>query len=153
MLLYRITREKYAEDLTGEGARLWGGRWNRPGLAVIYTSEARSLALLEMIVHFNAASALSMNYVFVTFELDEDQIFDVKFPTNQAIISSFNNKVFWNVTDDYFVKKDVFAIRVPSVIISKEFNVLVNPNNKQSRSLKILEIAPAIIDQRLLKTL
>ncbi|MBK8348315.1 MAG: RES family NAD+ phosphorylase [Saprospiraceae bacterium] len=71
MEVYRITREKYAADLTGEGARLYGGRWNRPGVAALYTSEARSLAILELLVHFNSAEALKMKYVFITLTLNE----------------------------------------------------------------------------------
>jgi len=58
MDLFRVTRKKYIDDLSGEGSRLYGGRWNHKGAAVIYTSESISLAAMEVLVHtslgFNA---------------------------------------------------------------------------------------------------
>ncbi|MDO8714469.1 MAG: RES family NAD+ phosphorylase [Polynucleobacter sp.] len=49
--VWRITTRRFADSaLTGEGARLFGGRWNRPGQSVVYTAESRSLALLELLV-------------------------------------------------------------------------------------------------------
>ena len=51
MKLFRISRDKYICDLSGEGARLLGGRWNPKGVPVIYTSTHESLAALETLVH------------------------------------------------------------------------------------------------------
>jgi RES domain-containing protein len=51
VLLYRIGKTKRIEDLSGEGARLYGGRWNPKGIAVIYTSDSTALATLETLVH------------------------------------------------------------------------------------------------------
>ena len=54
MTCYRVVRRKYA-DLTGEGARLYGGRYNPPGIPAIYSSENIALALLEILVHVDKA--------------------------------------------------------------------------------------------------
>lgn len=54
MILYRLASRRYAAANNGEGARLYGGRWNHPGTAAIYTSGTRSLAALEIIVHNGA---------------------------------------------------------------------------------------------------
>lgn len=53
MIVYRIGRTKYANDLTGEGARLNGGRWNHKLTRCVYTSESRALAVLEYTVNVN----------------------------------------------------------------------------------------------------
>ena len=149
--LYRITRDKYKHDLTGEGARLYGGRWNRPGVAALYTSEARSLALLELIVHFNSASALKMDYVFISLEIEEEFIYTVEMKDLPRDILSFNNTKLWDITDELFFKKDVFAMRVPSVLVPKEYNIIINPHHKQVNFMKVVEIEAAILDDRLVK--
>ncbi len=56
MFVYRLASRLYAAD-NAEGARIYGGRWNRPGTPVIYTSATRSLAALEVIVHNGAIPA------------------------------------------------------------------------------------------------
>ena len=53
MVVYRLGGTKYATDLTGEGARLFGGRWNNEGTPCIYTSQSRALAILEYTVNIN----------------------------------------------------------------------------------------------------
>ena len=50
MTRYRVVRRKYA-DLSGEGARLYGGRFNPPGIPAVYSSQNIALALLEILVH------------------------------------------------------------------------------------------------------
>ena len=48
--VYRIvTRRRAADAMSGEGARLYGGRWNPKGLRVVYTASSRALAMLEML--------------------------------------------------------------------------------------------------------
>ena len=54
--LWRIasdTPDYTADDTTGAGAKKTGGRWNRKGIALIYTAESRALACLETLVHLN----------------------------------------------------------------------------------------------------
>src|SRR6186713_2520811 len=53
MIVYRISKTRYANELSGEGARLNGGRWNNKLIPCIYTSESRALALLEYTVNVN----------------------------------------------------------------------------------------------------
>lgn len=153
MELFRITREEYADDLTGTGAKKYGGRWNRPGLAALYTSEARSLALLELLVHFNSIAALRQNYVFITLEIDEGKIStiqDFELPKN---LISFNNERLWQITDDYFLEKNTLAFRVPSVIIPMEYNVILNPNHPDLKNVRKIRQESAILDNRLFRSL
>jgi RES domain-containing protein len=77
MIVYRIGKTRYAKDLTGEGARLNGGRWNHKFTACIYTSESRALALLEYTVNVNIDDiprALSIT----TFDIPEIGVLELK---------------------------------------------------------------------------
>ena len=77
MIVYRIGSTKYANDLTGEGARLNGGRWNHKLTPCVYTSESRSLAILEYTVNVNVYDiprALSM----ASIEIPETSILETQ---------------------------------------------------------------------------
>ncbi|MBI5171468.1 MAG: RES domain-containing protein [Candidatus Melainabacteria bacterium] len=56
--------------MDGEGARLFGGRWNSPGLPAIYTSSHLSLAALELLVHLNFDN-LPADLVWLKIEVPE----------------------------------------------------------------------------------
>ena len=67
---WRICRRPFA-DLSGEGARLYGGRWNFPGRPVVYAAEAAALAVLEVRVHLDLdGSLLPADYVLMAIDLN-----------------------------------------------------------------------------------
>ena len=75
---WRITKRKHARNaFSGEGAREFGGRWNNPGTAVVYTAQSQSLAALEMLVHLDS-SELLQKYVLIGVEFDESLIMSVE---------------------------------------------------------------------------
>src|SRR5437660_11806701 len=51
-LVWRLSPPEFHTELDGEGARLFGGRWNSPGLRAVYTSSHLSLSVLETYVNF-----------------------------------------------------------------------------------------------------
>ena len=56
MQAFRIVKRRHAADaFNGEGARIYGGRWNRPGTPVVYAAHTRALAALESLAHFGGA--------------------------------------------------------------------------------------------------
>ena len=70
MIVYRLTSGQFSNDLSGNGAKLYGGRWNSFGLPALYTTEHISLAMLEMLVHVKAYQS-PLNYKLVTLEIPE----------------------------------------------------------------------------------
>jgi RES domain-containing protein len=54
MRAFRLCRSTYL-PYDAEGARRVGGRWNSKGIRVLYMSENRSLAVLEVLVHLSSA--------------------------------------------------------------------------------------------------
>ncbi|MBP6446496.1 MAG: RES family NAD+ phosphorylase [Saprospiraceae bacterium] len=148
MEVYRICRSKYSNDLSGEGAKLYGGRWNRPGIAALYTSESRALALLELIVHFNSANALCLDYDFLALSIDETQIVSL---CEEVQDYESQNKIFpyQEKTEVLFLEKQVLAIKVPSVIIPQEYNIIINPTHQGMKSIHILTKEKVMMDKRL----
>ncbi|HTF71866.1 MAG TPA: RES family NAD+ phosphorylase [Edaphobacter sp.] len=67
---WRITKRRLARTaFYGEGARLYGGRWNRPGTSMVYVAESQALAVLEVLVHLDSSSLLE-KYVLIQVDFD-----------------------------------------------------------------------------------
>jgi len=148
MYLYRIASRRYAAD-NSEGARLYGGRWNRPGTPVIYASGTKSLAALEVIVH---NGAIPTDYQVVVIEL----------PDALAIkeISSDDLPPDWPGEDAYSITADrgnewaaslkTAVLRVPSAVIPAEHNYVLNPAHPDFTRIQFAVPEGEQIDQRLL---
>jgi len=149
MRVYRIGRTKFADDLTGEGARLHGGRWNHKLVPCIYTSESRALALLEYTANVNIEDiprALSMT----TFEIPDDQIFQIQFselPGDWTLSPAPSSTR--ELGSSLLVAAKYLAIRIPSAVVPDEFNYLLNPAHAKSFGIRIIEMKDFIYDVRL----
>ena len=77
MLVFRLGKTQYKNDLTGIGAKLFGGRWNNPGTACLYTAENRSLALLEYTVNVNV-SEIPRALSFTLIEIPDENVTELE---------------------------------------------------------------------------
>ncbi len=150
MIVYRLARAKYKNDLSGEGAAINGARWNEADYAMLYTAEHISLAMLESLVHFNS-DAILMNYFVLKLELPEFDIFGKEI-VHQKLGLSW--KKDWSVTQfigtSFLKENKLLFLKVPSVIVPEEFNVIINPNHPQFKKIKLLSTTPFDFDGRLL---
>lgn len=71
-----MAHPEYAEDLSGFGAYLHGGRWNNTGYAVVYTSETASLSILERLVHIKNING-NMPYKLIEVEFPDKDMIDL----------------------------------------------------------------------------
>lgn len=152
MLVYRIAGTKHIHDLSGSGARLFGGRWNHKGVGVVYTSESRSLATVEFLVH------VSIPYIPSYLSIASIEIPDRIRPKNVSM------SVLPGDWRDYPAKSDLMDIgtkwilsnaslmlKVPSSVVEHEFNILINPLHHDMRYVKIIHVEDYRLDKRLLK--
>ncbi|MDQ6678395.1 MAG: RES family NAD+ phosphorylase [Acidobacteriota bacterium] len=148
---WRIVKRKYALDaFTGEGARLYGGRWNSPGRQVVYTSESQSLAALELLVHLEMPEVLFHYVVFeVTFEpsLAEDVGPDLPERWDAEPVL----RKVQAIGDEWIRSGGSAVLRVPSALIPSENNFLLNPLHWQFSKIRIGKETPFRIDRRLSK--
>lgn len=150
MQVYRIVNSKFKEStLSGIGAEKVGGRWNEVGTRAVYCSENISLAFLEYYIH-------SKNVEYLPKDL---QLVEIKIPDEFLVTSldqlpkSWNNYPYTSNTTNVFTElvkdPEFFALKVPSSIVSLEFNLILNPLFSEFNKVKIVEFKDISIDGRL----
>lgn len=150
MILYRFAHKKYAHDLSGEGARLFGGRWNPPGIPVLYTSESISLALVEMLVNTHTLEQLKLI-----------QLMEIHIPANaeQHELRLQSLKANWFRDFDYtqwmgeelLLSKKCLICKCPSAVVQREHNYLINTLHPDFKKIRLQNAADFHFDERLFK--
>lgn len=138
LTVWRIVKQRHAKTaLSGEGARLYGGRWNRPGTAMVYAAGSQSLAILEMLVHLDSPDLLK-RYVLFGIEVDE------------TLVTNLDRSVLpknWKkdpapvrvqaIGDAWAMGFESVVLSVPSVLVPSESNFLINPRHPDFSKLSI----------------
>jgi RES domain-containing protein len=149
---WRISKTRYAtKAFNGEGARVYGGRWNSPGIRVAYASESVALATLEVLVGLQD-TALLTSYSLVKVEFAEElreTLDGRRLPTswNQHPPTPETQRV-----GDIWVTEGRSAVlQVPSAVVEAEHNYLFNPAHPQFGRIVIHRPKPFRLDPRLVR--
>lgn len=149
MVVYRIGKTRHSKDLSGEGARLNGGRWNHILTPCVYTSQSRALALLEYTVNVNI-NDIPRALSFTTIEIPNDNILQLKIeelPGNwMQVPSPSSTKDFGS---ELLNAAKAAVIAVPSIVIPQEFNYILNPLHPDSKNFKIISTEDFVYDVRI----
>jgi len=150
MIVFRLSKSKFANDLSGKGAERSGGRWNSKGTALVYTSASRALCTAEIAVHTPLGN-LPLDYKLISIEIpDEIRIQELAVDDLPADWKSIPHAHSSQKTGDRFVSEGIFAVlKVPSVVVQDEFNYLINPAHQDSRKIIIKAIESFNFDERL----
>jgi RES domain-containing protein len=132
VIAWRVEKRKWlAAAMSGEGARSVGGRWNSPGLNLIYASEHLSLALLEILVHAPLPSQRLVARVRSRISIPDTAIETLP---PKSLPANFGPDVAYAVTqaigDRWIREQRSAALIVPSAIVPVEHNVLLNPAHR-----------------------
>jgi len=149
----RIVKAKHAATaFSGEGAKRFGGRWNTPGTAMVYTAGSASLAILEMLAHLNSHELMNRYVLFeVTFDDSLVTVVDpASLPRNWR--KSPPSVSVQHVGDAWVVGAASAVLRVPSTIVPAEWNYLLNPAHVDFGAIKIGLRQSVRFDPRLIKT-
>lgn len=150
MEVFRIVHSKWANSLTASG---YAARWNSTGMFVIYAASTCSLACLENLVHRNGFgndsdySLLTISFPNTIKTLDIDS---KKLPKGWNNISENGHLICRTIGDAWIRNQQSAILFVPSAIIPKEQNVLINPNHPDFKKIKFTNQEFAF-DKRLLK--
>lgn len=150
MIVFRLSKKKYASRLSGKGASKSNNRWNSKGIEMIYTAESRALAMAEVAVHLTFAT-LPSDYIMMEIEI----------PNNLIIkkLDADSLKIGWNenphrqetqkIGDDFINERKAVALRVPSAVVKGDFNFLINPYHEDFDQVKIIKSYNFPFDERL----
>ncbi|MDE3235775.1 MAG: RES domain-containing protein [Bacteroidota bacterium] len=148
--VYRFASERFAHDLSGTGASLFGGRWNSVGIPAVYTSFSISLALVELFIHKQTYEDIRINHLMeITIDTTIDFRIDLKklkkgWQHDAAYCQFMGNQLFSST--------NTTAISVPSAIIEEENNLVLNPMAKDfAKKVKVKKVRPFNFDHRLFK--
>ena len=146
--VWRITHEQYAADaFSGEGAKTYGGRFNSPGVPMVYTAGSLALATLELLVRLNRRRRLAP-YVRIA----------ASFPANLLAVADdlpegWDDRPYGRVSqewgDTWTGEQVSLALKVPSVVEPLESNYLINPGHPEVDRLDVGPPTPLNLDPRL----
>ena len=139
----------YARDLSGEGARRFGNRWNSPGTALLYTAESRALALVEV---WASSGQDLLADVFVMLEL--------QLPASRDLYAHVDSlPPGWDslpalpaskqIGDAFVRAGQHLGLWVPSVVVPGDLNLILNPRHAAMAKVKIVSDGRFSIDPRL----
>lgn len=141
MRVVRLAKRAYA-DLSGIGAAKAGARWNSPGLKVVYAASCGALAALEYMAHLGGLlpSGLMLMLIEIPDPLKIERVAAV--PADPA--------AFRSLGDDWVHSKSAPVLEVPSVLVPRQKNYLINPEHPLFGTIVTVASNPFAFDSRLL---
>jgi len=149
--VWRICSKKH-QRFDGEGARLYGGRWNHVGTSVVYTSGSLSLAALELFVHVDidiAPDDLVAVQADVPNSLAMETIKIEGLPKNWRRYPA--PEALQDIGTAWATKASTAILAVPSAVIPEELNYLINPAHRDFKRIRIQKPLPFHFDPRMWK--
>lgn len=150
MQVFRITSRKHAGDLSGYGAAMFGGRWNKKGIPVLYTGGNREIALLETLVH--TPPLLIPELDILTLELPDDSVTSLEITNLPKNWNVYPAPVILSEIGEKWIKEwKTIALRVPSCIIHSSYNYILNCRHPEYSRVRIIKREHFKFDSRLKK--
>ena len=152
---WRIADPAFAKNpqemLSGEGAYLYGGRWNTKGNRVVYLGGNLSTAAMELLVHLKSAPVLSgFSKMEVTFDASHIIYIDPNdLPDDWTALTM--DPITQLIGDDWLTKQESLILQVPSVVVEGESNILLNPLHPDFKDIETSDITAFKYDPRLRK--
>ncbi|MCI0435937.1 MAG: RES family NAD+ phosphorylase [Gemmatimonadetes bacterium] len=151
MRIWRVARKPFAA-LDGEGARQFGARWSSEGVAVVYAASHLSLSALEYLVHIDPGDVPD-DLVALSIDVPDDAAVIVVTPDDLPAgwRETPPRAACQRIGNDWVADGKALLLRLPSVLVPEESNVLVNPAHPRAREVRVARTRPFVYDTRLLK--
>ncbi len=150
MIVFRLSKGRYAYDLSGRGAELAGGRWNSKGIPIVYTSESIALCTVEVAVHM-PLGIVPIDYQLISIKIPASiSIQEIK---EESLLQDWKSFPHTNSTqeigDHFVIAGKAAVLKVPSATVQGNCNYLLNPRHRDFQKISIVNVEPFEFDKRL----
>jgi RES domain-containing protein len=150
MKVFRISKCAFINDLTGQGAARYGGRWNSKGTYILYAASSASLALLENLVHI--PTIIPDGFCMLCLEIPDDLTLVYEKSRLPENWQEYPAPSALKIIGDLFVQNNKYlCLKIPSSILHEDDILLINPNHHLFNKVKINYSRVIDLDKRLLK--
>jgi len=150
MRVFRLAKYIYANDLSGTGSEIAGGRWNFKGSRLLYSSESRALCMAEIAVHA-PFGIIPENYFMITIYIP--QSIKTENVLAERLPKGWNNfppiRATQEIGEEFIKTGKALVLKVPSAVVQGDFNYLVNPEHNDFNKIKIVQCEKFDFDERL----
>lgn len=149
MEVYRIAEEKFSNELTASGL---ANRWNNDNQFVLYTGSSRSLATLELVVARKSINPKSNYRVMIISIADDEELFTAVLKNNlsEDWRSTNSYSQLQQIGSNWYKSKKSLVLKVPSAIISQEYNYIINTKHPDfSEKVSLVRTESYFWDERL----
>lgn len=146
MKVFRLTKSKFASDLSGEGSKLYGGRWNHKGIPCVYLGSSRAMCVLEFSVHVKREE-IPDDLVFVEIILPQCEILELSVNNLPEEWSELH--ISRDIGSSILKENKYLVFQVPSAIIPEESNYILNPLHPDFSKVIINNISTFQLDNRI----
>jgi len=144
LIVHRLTKAAFTQ-LDGEGARLFGGRWNSAGRPAIYTAASPSLAVLEVLVHLDLpAELMPDDYRLLAIEVPDAA------PAERLDETPADPDACLAAGDGFLTRGAALILLVTSIIVPQEHNAIINVRHPAMPGVRVVTNEPFRFDPRLL---
>ncbi len=150
MQVYRLTKKNFSTSLSGAGAAKAGGRWNSKGTEIIYTSDSRSLSMLEKYIHM-PSGIIPKDFVMMSIDIpDKISMNEIELKTlapdwkEETQIPNIRK-----IGDDFIASNSACILKIPSALVPGDHNYLINPAHPDFAQISIASIDDFPFDDRL----
>lgn len=151
--VYRISKTDYISDKKGTGSFKYGGRWNTKGYRVIYSSESQSLAFCEILSNLNTSifpPHLSVIEIEIPARISIKPVSLNMLPENWRNPGAIECR---NIGKEWLQDQKYCVLKVPSAVITGEFNYILNISHPEFKKLKFNKAKKFLPDERIVTKL
>ena len=152
MIVFRLLNHNYGTGLSGLGAEIAGGRWNSPGISMIYTSESRALCTAEVAVNLplgNIPAGYEMISIYIPDDSVMNEIREEYLPSGWKAFPPAT--ITQKIGDEFIIQGKFLIMKVPSAVVPGDFNYLINPRHTDFGRIEIVKKEPYEFDGRFFK--